>query len=399
MKKKSSFYSIFLILSTLIGGALFVTVKGVEVTELLQPYGMTIAMLLVLISVQKTFYYEETRKSQELICSLAYLCSILMINLFPENRLFNWWMVAGVIAALYFNAYIGVAVHGILTYLLCSLYGYTRESFIFYALIGVIICILSRYMTNLASFLYVLVIALSSNFTLTLVLHNYIWSEAVGENTVYSLISTGVVVLVAYLFWKRDGAEEKEGRLEEILLESFPLRQRLLEYSEGLYQHSLHISSVATRAAAFIGCNEKLVQAGGLYHEIGRIQGKDYIEEGVKLGEEYRLPKRVIEIIRQHNAKYEKPGSVEAAVVMLTDSIVSTIEYMEKEQPKKEARISAEKIIDQIFDVRLAKGTLDESGMDIRSYKRLKEFFKDEYSKEKTDDNTNREGNESAAGI
>ncbi|MFW5676796.1 MAG: HD domain-containing protein, partial [Acetivibrio ethanolgignens] len=125
----------------------------------------------------------------------------------------------------------------------------------------------------------------------------------------------------------------------------------------------------------------KVVQAGGLYHEIGRIAGSEDIEEGVKLGGEFDLPQPVIDIIRQHNSKYEKPQSVEAAVVMITDSIVSTIEYMEKEQKGKNVQVSAAKIIEQIFDIRFKKGTLDESGMDIRNYKKLKEFFQNEYSK------------------
>lgn len=398
MKRERRLFGIFLIAATLAGMAGFAFTKDKSVMEIIKPYAMTIVLLFLMESILNTEQFKDTFSKKQLVLgALSYLFSVMVISLLPESYIYNWWMIGAVMVSLYIHLYLGFALQGILTYLLCGLYGYSIENFIFYCVIGIILCILTRYMTTVASFVYVLIIAITSNLTLIFIMNNFAWRMATGKNALYSLISTGAVVIIAYVLHHKENhaieeitpvvaaveeqADSEDTRLEEILAESFPLRQRLLEHSRSLYSHSLHISSLAEEAALCVGCNAKVVQAGGLYHEIGRINGRDYIEEGVKLGEEYHLPGAVIDIIRQHNSKYEKPQSVEAAVVMLTDSIASTIEYMEQEQKDKKGRLSAEKIIEQIFDIRLAKGTLDESGMDIRNYKKLKEFFKKEYSK------------------
>lgn len=401
MRLKKELFSIFLILATLLGMAGFALTRDRAWTELIKPYGMTIALLLVATSFLRNDTFSDIwNRRQMLLGCVCYLFSVLLISLLPEAELFNWWIAGPVVAALYIHLYLGLAMQGILTLLLCGLYGYSIENLIFYGIIGLILCVLTRYITGFASFFYVLIIALSSNLTLIFIMNNLAWKQSTSKNAMYSLLSTLVVVAVAYLLHHSPKKEPEqveepvqieepvkseealwEEQLLEILSENFPLRKRLLEYSESLYSHSLHISSVAQEAALCIGCQDKIVQAGGFYHEIGRIAGRDYIEEGVKLGLEYALPEPVIDIIRQHNSKYEKPRSVEAAVVMITDSIVSTIEYMEKEQEEKNVQVSVEKIIEQIFDIRLKKGTLDESGMDICNYKKLKEFFQREYSK------------------
>ncbi len=164
----------------------------------------------------------------------------------------------------------------------------------------------------------------------------------------------------------------------EILCDSEnELLMKLKTYSETLYQHALRIGDLSCRAAKEIGADEKVAFAGGLYHEIGKINGKNYIEEGLLIAEEYSFPKELRSVIKEHNIKYDKPSSVAAAIVMLSDSIESTIEYIEK---TGEHKFTNEKIIDNIFQMRMEKGTFDSSGLSLKDYKKLKDFFQKEYS-------------------
>ena len=123
-----------------------------------------------------------------------------------------------------------------------------------------------------------------------------------------------------------------------------------------------------------------------MYHEIGRLISKEYIEAGVTLLTEHQFPSEVIEVVRQHNAKIEQPKSKEAAIVMMSESIVSTIAYFEKEKKKaKEAGAAyteqpSGKIIENIFEIRFNKGSLDESGITIMEYKKLKQYYLEIYS-------------------
>jgi cyclic-di-AMP phosphodiesterase PgpH len=156
------------------------------------------------------------------------------------------------------------------------------------------------------------------------------------------------------------------------------LIQKMKNFSEDLYQHALIIGDLSHRAALAIGVNETLAWAGGLYHEVGKINGKNYIEEGLILAEEYGFPNELKAILKEHNIKYEKPNSVEAVIVMLADNIVTTIEYIEKNDDRK---FTTQKIIENIFQMRMDKGTFDLADLSLKDYKSLKEFFISEFSR------------------
>lgn len=152
---------------------------------------------------------------------------------------------------------------------------------------------------------------------------------------------------------------------------------KLKQYSETLYQHALRIADLSERAATVIGAQEQLAKAGGLYHEIGKMNGKNYIEEGLIIAEDYAFPKELKSIIKEHNIKQDKPNSVEAVIVMLSDSVVSTIEYLEK---TGENKFTTNKIIDNIFQMRMEKGTFDNAKLSLKDFKLLKEFYQKEFN-------------------
>ena len=159
--------------------------------------------------------------------------------------------------------------------------------------------------------------------------------------------------------------------------ENNELLLQLKEKSASLYAHALRIGDLSSRAARAIQADEILAKAGGLYHEIGKIKEGNYIEQGLMIAEEYNFPEKLKTILKQHNIKYEKPTSVEAAIVMLSDNVVSTIEYIEKTEDYKYSR---NKIIENIFQMRMEKGTFDESRLSVKDYKVLKEFYQKEFN-------------------
>ena len=58
---------------------------------------------------------------------------------------------------------------------------------------------------------------------------------------------------------------------------------------------------------------------------------------------------------------------------MLSDNVASTIDYIVKVRHQK---FTTEKIIDNIFNMRMDKGTFDESGLSVKEFKLLKDFTK-----------------------
>ncbi|MCH5267451.1 MAG: HD domain-containing protein [Lachnospiraceae bacterium] len=173
-------------------------------------------------------------------------------------------------------------------------------------------------------------------------------------------------------------SDDLYSRLTDILQADYSLFLRLQEYSAQLFVHSMRISSVSAQAARYMGGNVQLAQAGGLYHEIGRItREKDYVAAGIKLTEENDFPEDLTAVIRQHSLKYEKPQSLEAVIVMFTDNIISTDEYLKRSG--KRGAVSDDKLVDMIFKDRISKGNLSESGMSDEDIEKLRMFYIKQY--------------------
>lgn len=162
--------------------------------------------------------------------------------------------------------------------------------------------------------------------------------------------------------------------LEEMMQPEFPPLSALKERRPLTYKHSVLVSSLASQTAAAIGCDSTLARAGGLYHEAGQGLGVDYVEETIKLLKKYKIPKPVQQIVKEHNAERAKPASKEAAVVMLADTVVSTMERNRKKNSGIAGNMSL--LIDRIFQVRIDAGALKRSGLTDSEIEILKETYK-----------------------
>lgn len=151
------------------------------------------------------------------------------------------------------------------------------------------------------------------------------------------------------------------------------LLKKLSEKAPGTFHHSLQVANLAESAANEIGANALLVRVGALYHDIGKLDNPYYfsenqsglvsphdeltpkqsvqliinhVREGIKLGQKYKLPDRIIDFIRTHHGTssvyyfYKKqleldpeaaiedflypgprPFSKETAILMMADAV------------------------------------------------------------------------------
>lgn len=111
---------------------------------------------------------------------------------------------------------------------------------------------------------------------------------------------------------------------------SHPLLRRLNLEAPGTYRHSLAVAALAEEAALAINANPIFCRVASLYHDIGKLSQPQYftenqflgfnmhqlltplesaqviiahVTEGVKLAEQYELPPRLIDVIREHHGK------------------------------------------------------------------------------------------------
>jgi len=318
----------------------------------------------------------------------------------PEMSL---WMSGGLFTALLFHMYLGYIFTFNFIIFAGFAGGFEPEVIAYLFILGTFMCLLSNYMKKITTLGYTAVIILSMQLILIFIINNFILRNSLTITAVYSLVSSLLSIGLSfggYFFYTVYGNRsvlqaplQETCGMDEILNLEFPLIRRLRQFSMKIYNHSLLISEISQKAAIAVGADEYKAKAGGLYHEIGRIENKEYVKEGVRLAKAYRLPESVIDIIRQHNIKYDKPKSPEAAIVMLAISIVATRECLEKAEKKSGGNpyeepggnrnspvpmgntIPTEKIVDNVFQMRLTKGSLDDSGLTLKQYNMLKEFF------------------------
>jgi len=210
-----------------------------------------------------------------------------------------------------------------------------------------------------------------------------------------------------------------------------PLLRRMQLEAPGTYHHSLVVAQLSENACNAIGANPLLARACSLFHDIGKVTNpgfftenqraggnphdeKDpaasaaiirrHVADGVELAERHRLPRAVIDVIRQHHGTtlvkffYERalamsqspfpgvePPSVpdepfrydgprpqfkESAVVSLADGV---------EAVTRSARtITAEKLaslIDRLVSDRVADGQLDEAPLTFEDLAKIKNSF------------------------
>lgn len=375
---------------------------------------------IVLVSIL-IFYAKENRirfldNSRNLIIViLSYLFSLACIMISYKVNMYNLWLIGPMVIAMLIDANFGLSFHLLFSFMLSVNAERSLDSLMYNFILGAIGCILSKYILDVKKIGYALIIFLSSNITLIVIMNNFMTQNTINSNILYSVVSSiilfGVIFIVSKIYQKsnitnnmddtmvkkekkdNDGniynnentynkvntnkAIEEE-KLDQILDVNYELLLKLNEFSNKLYERSKYISEVSYHAAQKINANEKLTKAGGIYSKIGRTVGKDYIVDGVKLLEEYRFPDGVIDIVKQHNLKFGNPKSKEAAIVMITDSIIASLDAMKNMKEAK--KISTSKLIEGIFSLRLSKKNLEESGLSNEEIIVLKKYFIEEFS-------------------
>lgn len=208
-----------------------------------------------------------------------------------------------------------------------------------------------------------------------------------------------------------------------------PLLRELSEVTPGTFQHSLQVSILASEAASKINADVRLVRAGALYHDIGKMKNPTYFTEnqgeenphdrlpydesakmiirhvtdGIEMAERARLPKMVIDFIRTHHGlgrvKYfytkfvnenpdvivdesifrypgPNPFTKETGILMLADAVEASSRSL-KDLTEQKIAEHIDKIVDTIVD----EGLLKSCPLTFRDVEIIKKVF---YEKLKT---------------
>jgi hypothetical protein len=214
--------------------------------------------------------------------------------------------------------------------------------------------------------------------------------------------------------------------IDEATSRHHPLLDRLSQEAMGSWQHSQAVADLASEAAEAIGADPALAQAGGLFHDVGKlyaprmfIENQDpdepnphddmdprdsaraivrHVEEGVKLARKSRVPGAVVDIIRQSHGDsltryfYEKarksspspdaldsgdfrypgprPLTREAGLVLLADVVESATKNLADTDGE-----SLSAVINRLLAEKEAEGQLDHCHLTKAQLKKVAETF------------------------
>ena len=199
-----------------------------------------------------------------------------------------------------------------------------------------------------------------------------------------------------------------------------PLIRKILVEAPGTYHHSVMVANLSEAACEAVGANGLLARVGSYYHDIGKtvkphyfIENQvairnphDYIEpresaaiiiahvtDGVRMLQEYKLPKEIIAIAAQHHGtslvqyfyqmerknhpdteerdfRYPgpKPLTKEAGIISICDSVEAAVRSLKEP--------SAEKIDDIVLSImnnKLMDGQLDQTPLTFKELSLVRE--------------------------
>lgn len=202
-----------------------------------------------------------------------------------------------------------------------------------------------------------------------------------------------------------------------------PLPRQLSEQAPGTFQHSMQMALLASDAATAIGADARLVRAGALYHDIGKMRNAAYFTEnqgsvnphdqltpmesaaviikhvtdGIAMAQKHNLPLAIQDFIRMHHGrgvtkyfyneycnahpdetvdvdKFTYPGpnpnSKETGILMLADAIEASSRSL-KDLSKETLIAHVNKIVDSI----VADGLLNDTPLTFRDIQTIKDVF------------------------
>jgi putative nucleotidyltransferase with HDIG domain len=244
-----------------------------------------------------------------------------------------------------------------------------------------------------------------------------------GRGLLWGLLAgfvvSGLLPLVEYCF-----TIVTDVSLGQLADGSHPLLQELVRRAPGTYTHSMTVATLAEPAAEAIGANPLLARVGSYFHDIGKMLKPHYfienqtgenrhealepalstliiighVKDGVALAEQYRLPRPIIDFIRQHHGttlveyfyrqalrqqegagngptvaegmphpleptfRYPgpKPQTRENGVVMLADAVESSSRALANPTPG-----SLRKLVRDMLMKRLLDGQFEECGLTL----------------------------------
>ena len=248
------------------------------------------------------------------------------------------------------------------------------------------------------------------------------------EHLLFAGIGSFLLVTVYPFLWilERIFDVATDLRLLELSDTNHSLLRELMKHAPGTCNHSIQVSSLAGSLADEVDANTLLTRVGALYHDVGKLSAPEYfienqmgkanphdelppiesaqiiishVTKGLELGERYRLPAKVLDLIASHHGTTRteyffqkaveqdradgttlnenaftypgpKPTSKEAGILMLADSVEAASRTMQEVTEE-----GLRNLVDHLINNKIEDGQLDNTGLTFRDIARIKKVL------------------------
>lgn len=211
----------------------------------------------------------------------------------------------------------------------------------------------------------------------------YLLQFADGRVTEYLLLINNSIVAVinillmqmGYMLMKRYAKKDIPLATKTILDENFPLVILMKNSSRSKYNHARKVALLSSKVARVIGVDVELAMTGGFYYALCDNDEDDPIEFASALGRKNALPPQVISIISEYKGIKKPIRTREGAVIEIVDQLITDLPKLDsKEIPPQIV------IISKLNDISTS-GILDESGLSMNSFIKLRDYLVKELEK------------------
>ena len=287
---------------------------------------------------------------------------------------------------------------------------------------------------GLAASLTGFLIGIMNAYPIGLIGQQFLMALIIGLLT--GIIAAGLLPVLEHLF-----KITTEITLLELTDFNHPLLRRMQIEAPGTYHHSLMVANLSENAAAAIGASPLMCRACCIFHDIGKLVKPDYfaenlrgtinphdtqipsmsalvikahVKEGIELARKHKLPRVIIDVIRQHHgtnliqyfyyqAKQKKknkannqsevlnpsrnkeinlvdestyrydgprPAFKESAIIFFADGVEAASRSL-----KKVTQPAVEELIDEIFKDRIEDGQLDDCPLTFQELQKIRSSF------------------------
>lgn len=381
-----------------------------------QPKKILLLCILILVNILIALLLKSAGWEKMMNAAIG---TVLIAMLFNEQLALVINTVISVILALFISDEAGVFTTDAIAIMISSLTG---------GMAAIYVCKNVRVSSTRAK---MLLPGIAAGFVAMVTSFTVMWTAgraitACGKTAIYGFAGGIIAALfsaASLSFWENLFGLLTQSKLLELSNSSSDLLRKMSLEIPGTYQHSTTVAEMAENGAKDIGANPLLAKVGAQYHDIGKLRCPEcytenqtaesknfhsalsphesakmifsHITEGVQIAKTNKLPREIIDIIKEHhgtsavmyfynrakendfNTKIEdfrypgpNPQTKIAGIIMLADCIEASVRSMDEKTPES---IKAQ--IERMFKARMDDGELDASELTLHDINVLKQSF------------------------